>query len=349
MSELTPTDSTVVESNATDRGEGMRRPASTRTGVDGGRPVISYVLPVYNEGAGVQRFHEALREATDSRPELDFEFVYVNDGSQDNSMELLRELSEQDRRVTVLDFSRNYGHQMAITAGIDAAGGDAVIVMDTDLQDPPRVSLDLIRAWEDGSEIVYAQRRSRQDTWFKRTTAHTYYRLLRRFADVDIPVDTGDFRLLDRSAADQLRRHRERNRFVRGIVASMGFSTAAVQFDRDQRTTGETNYPLPKMVRLAVDGVTSFSTVPLKMITRLGFATVVLAVLGILYALVLRIFFPDITVDGWTLLMIMVLFLGGVQILSLGVIGSYVGRIYTQVQDRPLYIVREVVRRDPRN
>ena len=310
--------------------------------------VVSYVLPVYNEAGGIRAFHERLTAATRERPDLSFEFVYVNDGSLDGSLAILRELAASDPAVKVLDFSRNFGHQMAITAGLDHARGDAVIVMDTDLQDPPAVSLELIAAWEGGGEVVYAQRRTRKDGAFKRCTAHAYYRLLRRFADVDIPVDTGDFRLLDRKAADQLRNHRERNRFVRGLVASMGFQQVAVPFDRDERTSGATNYPLPKMLRLAADGVTSFSTIPLKMITRLGFATVVLALLGIVYAIALRIFLPQISVPGWTLLMIMVLFLGGVQILSLGVIGSYVGRIYTQVQARPLYIVRDVVHRDDR-
>jgi dolichol-phosphate mannosyltransferase len=310
--------------------------------------VISYVLPVYNESGGIRTFHERLAAVAATRPDLDFEFIYVNDGSRDDSLSILRELAGAYDSVKVLDLSRNFGHQMAITAGLDHASGDAVIVMDTDLQDPPAVSLELVAAWEAGAEVVYAQRRTRKDSAFKRFTAHSYYRLLRRFADIDIPVDTGDFRLLDRKAADQLRNHRERNRFVRGLVASMGFHQVAVPFDRDERTSGSTNYPLPKMLRFAADGVTSFSTVPLKIITRLGFGTVVLALLGILYALVLRIFLPQISVPGWTLLMIIVLFLGGVQMLSLGVIGSYVGRIYTQVQNRPLYIVRDVVERDHR-
>jgi dolichol-phosphate mannosyltransferase len=310
--------------------------------------VISYVLPVYNESGGIRTFHERLAAVAATRPDLDFEFIYVNDGSRDDSLSILRELAGADDSVKVLDLSRNFGHQMAITAGLDHASGDAVIVMDTDLQDPPAVSLELVAAWEAGAEVVYAQRRTRKDSAFKRFTAHSYYRLLRRFADIDIPVDTGDFRLLDRKAADQLRNHRERNRFVRGLVASMGFHQVAVPFDRDERTSGSTHYPLPKMLRFAADGVTSFSTIPLKIITRLGFGTVVLALLGILYALVLRIFLPQISVPGWTLLMIIVLFLGGVQMLSLGVIGSYVGRIYTQVQNRPLYIVRDVVERDHR-
>lgn len=310
-----------------------------------GRRLISYVLPVYNEADGIRRFHERLFAASRTRPDLDFQFVYVNDGSRDASLEVLEDIARSCPEVTVLDLSRNFGHQMAITAGLDHAGGDAIIVMDTDLQDPPEVSLELIGAWEAGAQIAYAQRRTRKDTAMKRFTAHAYYRLLHRFADIDIPVDTGDFRLMDRAAADVLRAHRERNRFVRGLVASLGFHQVAVPFDRDDRTTGETSYPLPKMLRLAADGVTSFSTVPLKWITRLGIVTTVVSLLGIVYALGLRLFLPDISVPGWTLLMIMVLFLGGVQMLSLGVIGAYVGRIYTEVQSRPLYIVQKVVER----
>jgi glycosyltransferase involved in cell wall biosynthesis len=308
------------------------------------RRLVSYVLPVYNEEDGIRDFHDRLVAATRTRPDLDFEFIYVNDGSRDRSLDILEEIAGACDAVKVLNLSRNFGHQMAITAGLDhARAADAVIIMDTDLQDPPEVSLRLISAWEAGAQIAYGQRRSRKDSAVKRLTAHGYYRILHRFADIDIPVDTGDFRLMDRAAADVLRAHRERNRFVRGLVASLGFQQVAVPFDRDERVTGSTNYPLPKMLRLAADGVTSFSTVPLKMITRLGLVTVVLALLGIVYALALRLFLPDISVPGWTLLMIMVLFLGGVQMLSLGVIGAYVGRIYTEVQARPLYVVQKVV------
>ncbi|MYT08002.1 glycosyltransferase [Streptomyces sp. SID5470] len=307
------------------------------------RSLVSYVLPVYNEEDGIKAFHTELTTALDERPESDYELVYVNDGSGDGSLAILKDLAKNDERVRVVDFARNFGHQIAITAGLDVARGDAVIVMDTDLQDPPRVSLELVDAWREGAEIVHARRRSRQDTAFKRATAHLYYRVLRSSTDVDIPLDTGDFRLLDRRVADELRKYRERSRFVRGIVASMGYRQTEVAFDRDERFAGETKYPLRKMARLAIDGMTSFSTAPLKMITRLGFVVLVLSLLGILYALAMKFFRPDITVSGWTMMMCVVLFLGGTQMLSLGVIGAYIGRIYSEAQGRPLYLVRDVI------
>lgn len=310
------------------------------------RPLISYVLPVYNEQDGITAFHTELTVALDGRPDLDVELVYVNDGSTDGSLPILKRIAVQDDRVRVVDFARNFGHQIAITAGLDVARGDAVIVMDTDLQDPPRVSLELVDAWREGAEIVHARRRSRQDTAFKRATAHLYYRILRSSTEVDIPLDTGDFRLLDRRVADELRKYRERSRFVRGIVASMGYRQTEVAFDRDERFAGETKYPLRKMARLAVDGMTSFSTAPLKMIMKLGFAVLTLSLVGIVYALAMKFFRPDITVSGWTMLMVVVLFLGGTQMLLLGVIGTYVGRIYSEAQGRPLYLVREVIGAD---
>jgi dolichol-phosphate mannosyltransferase len=307
---------------------------------------VSYVLPVYNEQDGIQHFHDALTSALSERPEVTYELVYVNDGSADGSLALLRDLAKNDPRVRVLDLSRNFGHQIAITAGLDQATGDAVIIMDTDLQDPPKVSLELIDAWRDGAEIVHARRRTRRDTLFKRATAHAFYRLLRSAAEVDIPLDTGDFRLLDRRVAEELRLFRERGRFVRGIVASMGFRQTEVLFDRDERFAGETKYPLRKMARLAIDGVTGFSTMPLRLITRLGFLVLALSLVGIAYAVGMRIFRPEITVSGWTMTMVVVLFLGGTQMLSLGVLGSYIGRTYTEAQARPLYIVRQVIRHD---
>lgn len=331
---------------ATDRSTPIAVPQQQKPKPRGAGSLVSYVLPVFNEAEGIRRFHEELVAATATRPEFGYEFVYVNDGSADGSLEVLHDLAKNDPRVRVLDFARNFGHQIAITAGIDHSHGDAVIIMDTDLQDPPRVSLEMLDAWQAGAEIVSARRRTRQDSRFKRFTAHTYYRVLRRCAEVDIPVDTGDFRLLNRRAAEELRGYRERSRFIRGMVASMGFRQTEVLFDRDERISGETKYPLRKMLRLAADGVTSFSTVPLKLITRMGFISLGLAVIGIGYAVAMRLFFPEITVSGWTMLMVVLLFLGGLQMLSLGVIGSYVGRIYNEVQQRPLYIVRKVTQHE---
>jgi polyisoprenyl-phosphate glycosyltransferase len=305
--------------------------------------LISYVLPVYNESEGIQKFYQELKKTTDAVTKYNYEFVFINDGSRDNSREILSQLHQQDNRIRIIDFARNFGHQMAITAGLDYAHGDAVIIMDTDLQDPPRVSLELVSKWLEGYEVVYAQRLTRRDTFFKRHSASLYYRMLHKLAEIDIPKDTGDFRLIDKKALHQLRRFRERNRYVRGIVASLGFRQTAVQFDRDERTTGETNYPFRKMLKLALDGVTSFSAAPLELIMKLGFWVFVVSLLGILYALIMRIFFPGVTVEGWTLMLVSILFMGGIQIMSLGVIGLYVGRIYRQVQERPLYIINEVI------
>ena len=318
-------------------------PQQQTSGEAGGPLRVSYVLPVYNEVEGIRHFHDELTGAVRERPEFDYEFIYVNDGSADGSLRALHDLAKNDSRVRVVDFARNFGHQIAITAGLDYATGDAVIVMDTDLQDPPRVSLEMLDAWQSGAEIVSARRRTRRDGRFKRATAHGYYRLLKRCAEIEIPVDTGDFRLLNRRAAEELRRYRERSRFIRGMVASMGFQQQEILFDRDERAAGETKYPMSKMLRLAADGVTGFSTAPLKLITRMGFVSLTLAVLGICYAVTLRLFFPEVTVSGWTMLMVVLLFLGGLQMVSLGVIGSYVGRIYQEVQQRPLYVVRDVV------
>ncbi len=305
---------------------------------------ISYVLPVYNESLGIKEFYQQLAEALKTKKsQYTFELIFVNDGSKDDSLEILKGLGKKDKRLKVLSFSRNFGHQAAITAGLDYAKGDAVIIMDTDLQDPPKVSLELIEKWEEGYGVVYAKRRTRRDTLFKKITAHVYYRSLRTLADIDIPADTGDFRLLDKTAVRELRKFREKNRFVRGLVSFIGFRQTAVEFDRLDRLAGETHYPFRKMVKLATDGITSFSTVPLKIITRVGMAMFVLSMFGIAYALAMKLFFPTVTVSGWTLLIIAILLIGGVQMISMGVIATYIGRIYTEAQMRPLYIVEEVI------
>ena len=304
------------------------------------RRLVAYVLPVHNEAAGILAFHEALITATDKRPDLDFEFVYVDDGSRDESLDLLLELREADQRVTVIALARNFGHQIAVTAGLDAAAGrDAVIVMDTDLQDPPEVSLELIDAWESGADVAFAQRRTRRDSPFKRGTAHAFYRLLSRLASVEIPRNVGDFRLLDRQVVAEVVRYREHDRFLRGIVAHVGFRQEAVPFDREPRYAGSSSYPLRSMLKLAADGILGFSTFPLRLISRLGVLISVLSAAGAVWVVWLRVFMPERTVPGWAFITVGMFLLGGIQLLMMGVIGSYVGRVYVETQDRPLYAV----------
>jgi dolichol-phosphate mannosyltransferase len=271
-----------------------------------------------------------------------FELVLVNDGSSDNSYAIMRELHERDARVRIIDLSRNFGHQLAISAGLDYARGAAVIIMDADLQDPPEVIPALAQQWQSGAEVVYAQRSTRKgETRFKLWTASLFYRLIRRLTAVDIPADTGDFRLLDRRAANTLRQMREHHRFMRGMSAWVGFRQAAVPYERQERTAGETKYPLRKMVRFALDAITSFSYVPLQLATTFGFVLAGLSLLGILIAIAVRLFTDQIVGQASTLTL--VLFLGGIQLIFLGIIGEYLGRIYDEVRSRPLYVVRDVL------
>ncbi len=301
--------------------------------------LISYVFPIHNEEGNIGVLYRAVQQVVRDLGHR-VEFIFVNDGSQDASLDILLAIAAHDPRVRVIDFARNYGHQIAVTAGIDAAVGDAVIIMDSDLQDPPAVSLELVREWENGWDVVYAQRRSRRDTAFKKVTASLYYRLLNGLSEIDIPRDTGDFRLIDAKVAAQLRRYGEHDRFLRGMVTEIGFRQKAVLFDRQERHAGVSGYPLRTMIRFAADGIMGFSSKPLRLISRIGTGMALLALLGIVYALVRRLVYPEAVVSGWTFTIIAVLFVGGVQTLMTGIIGSYVGRIYTEVKDRPLYGVR---------
>ncbi len=302
------------------------------------RRLVAFVLPVHDEEDGLRAFHDALATATDTRPDLDFEFVYVDDGSRDSSLDLLLALRDADDRVTVISLARNFGHQIAVTAGLDAAAGrDATIIMDTDLQDPPEVALRLIESWESGVDVAYAQRRTRRDPAFKRGTAYTFYWLLTRLASVDIPRNVGDFRLMDRKVVAEVIRYREHDRFLRGIVAHVGFRQEAVPFDRDPRYAGSSSYPLRKMLKLAADGILGFSTFPLRLISRLGMLISLLSVLGALFVVYVRVFMPDKAVPGWAFITVGMFLLGGIQLLMMGVIGSYLGRVYVETQGRPLY------------
>jgi len=310
------------------------------------KKLISYIFPIYNESGNIDLLYKTMDALLRKHPKYDYEIIFINDGSRDNSLDLLTALQRKDKRITVIDFARNFGHQIAVTAGLDYARGDAVIIMDSDMQDPPSVSFELIEKWEAGYEVAYAQRRSRKDTFFKKLTADLFYRTLQKLADIDIPRNTGDFRLVDRKVVNELKRFKEHNRFLRGMVSYVGFRQIAVQFDRDERHAGETGYPLKKMLKFAADGIFSFSTAPLKFIRNFGFTVATLAFLGIVYAVVMKIFFPQVTIEGWTFIVISILFMGGVQLIMLGVLGSYIGRIYTETQARPLYMTSKVYSHD---
>jgi len=316
----------------------MRPPALRRQGA---RPLYSVVAPVYNEEETLPAFYERLIAVMEALGEP-YEIVLVNDGSRDGSYRAMRALRERDPRVVVIDFSRNFGHQIAISAGLDHARGDAVVIIDSDLQDPPEVIAELAARWRAGAEVVYAQRRSRVgETRFKLLTAAAFYRLIGRLTSVDIPRDTGDFRLLDRKVVQALVAMREHHRFMRGLSVWVGFRQEAVPYDRAERYAGETKYPLSKMVRFSLDAITSFSHVPLQMATSVGFAFAAISLVAILVAAVLRLF--NVAIQGQTTTLIVVLLLGGIQLIFLGVLGEYLGRIYDEVRARPLYIAREVL------
>ncbi|GAA1926242.1 glycosyltransferase family 2 protein [Nocardioides marmoribigeumensis] len=309
--------------------------------------VVAFVLPVFNEVASIGAFHLALTRATDRRKDLRYEFVYIDDGSTDSSLAHLGDIARRDPRVTAVSLSRNFGHQIAITAGLDMCqDADAVVIMDTDLQDPPSVAMRLIERWEAGAEVVYAERASRKDGAIKRATAYGFYWTLDHLSETKIPRNVGDFRLIDQRVLQEVLRYQERNRFLRGIVAQVGFRQEAVTFDRDPRHGGRTGYPLRKMLRLAADGVTGFSTVPLRLITRLGFLISLLSLIGAVYILGVKLLTPERAVPGWAFLGVGIFMLGGIQIIMMGVIGSYLGRVYTEVQQRPLYSVARVIRAD---
>jgi dolichol-phosphate mannosyltransferase len=305
------------------------------------RPVYSIVAPVFNEAETLPRFYDRIIAVMEGLGEP-FELILVDDGSTDASYEAMHDLYARDHQVRVISFSRNFGHQIAISAGLDHARGQAVIIIDSDLQDPPEVIPDLVARWKDGAQVVYAQRATRKgETRFKLATAALFYRLIRRVAAIDIPRDTGDFRLLDRKIVDALVSMREQHRFMRGLSVWVGFRQEAVKYERQERFAGSTKYPLTRMVRFSLDAITGFSYVPLQLATSLGFVLAGMSLLGILLAAALRLATHAIIGQASTL--ILVLFMGGVQLIFLGIIGEYLGRIYDEVRARPLYVVRNVL------
>lgn len=272
---------------------------------------------------------------------IDYEIVYVNDGSRDRTLALLKDIQKADPHIRVVGFSRNFGHQIAVTAGVDHAKGDAIAIIDADLQDPPELIGEMIAKWREGYDVVYGKRTSRAgESAFKLATARWFYRLLNKLSDTVIPLDTGDFRLIDRQVADAMREMPEHDRFLRGMVAWLGFRQYALPYSRDARAAGETKYPLRRMIAFATDGILSFSISPLRVAVWLGVVTAAIALIGIVYDIFTRLF-THTWVSGWASLLFAVLFMGGVQLVMLGIVGEYVGRIYREGKRRPLYLVRE--------
>ncbi len=305
-------------------------------------PTLSVVAPCFNEEGVLHELYRRISGVLDGAGEA-WELVLVNDGSRDRTPEIMRELHDVDARVKVVDFARNFGHQIAVTAGMDYARGDAVVLIDADLQDPPELILEMLAKWREGYEVVYAIRAERKgETWFKEFTAKAFYRIIYKITDINIQMDTGDFRLMDRKVVAALKTMKEKHRFLRGMSVWVGFRQTGVKYVRAERYAGETKYPLKKMLKFAMDGITSFSYFPLQLATYIGFVSAAIAVLGIIVTIILRLsgshaFFGQATT------LVSVLFLGGVQLICLGILGEYLGRIYDEVKGRPLYIVREAL------
>jgi polyisoprenyl-phosphate glycosyltransferase len=304
-----------------------------------GEPLLSVVIPIYNEQATLSELYRRLtRVLSENLAELAYEIVFVNDGSTDGSIQILSELHADDPAVKVVNLSRNFGHQAALTAGLDYTKGDVVICMDGDVQDPPEIIPTLVARWRDGNDVVYAVRKLRKEGFIKRGCYAAFYRLLRRLSMVSIPLDAGDFALMDRRVVDCLKALPERSRFIRGLRTWVGFRQAAVEYEREKRFAGVPKYTWSKLVHLAVNGLLSFSALPLRMATAVGFMISFCSLLGIIVALYLKLF-TDLAIPGWTATVIPILVLGGIQLLSIGILGEYIAQIFDEVKQRPLYII----------
>lgn len=306
-------------------------------------PIYSLIVPIYNEEANIAELYRRVSQVIE---QLDgsAELLFVDDGSRDRSLSLIQELRQRDPRVCYLSFARNFGHQIAVTAGLNFARGKAVVVLDADLQDPPELVFDMVKLWRQGYHVVYAQRtQRRQESWIKRGFAYVFYRILRTLADVDIPTDTGDFCLMDRQVVQVLNAIPERNRYIRGLRAWIGFRQTAIRFERDPRFAGEVKYTFRKSLSLGINGLVSFSRVPLRLSTYVGLVAAAIALLMVMLILYWRFFEPNSPITGFATIAVAVFFLGAVQLISIGILGEYIGRIYEEVKGRPLYTLAEVV------
>ena len=301
---------------------------------------ISAIIPSYNEQDNVGLMYERMTK-TLSKISPDYEIIYINDCSKDQTLLRIKELAAKDTHVKYLSFSRNFGHQIAVSAGLDYCSGKAVVIIDGDLQDPPELIEQMYEKYKEGYKVVYARRTSREgETWFKKATAKIFYRLLASMTSIDIPVDVGDFRLIDQVIVKHLRNMPEKSKYIRGQISWIGYKQTFVNYHRDARIYGKTNYPLRKMLRFALDGITAFSDKPLKNASGLGIVAAIVSLLALVYALVAHFCFNS-TITGWTSLILSVLFIGGVQLITIGIIGEYIARINNDVRNRPLYILEE--------
>lgn len=303
--------------------------------------LISLLVPVYYEENNIDPLLERVLPLLEK---YNYEIIFINDGSKDHTAHKIKLHTEKNNRIKLISFQRNFGHQMALLAGYTFAKGDAVITIDADLQDPPEIIPEMIQSWQQGAKIVYAKREKRDvDSWFKRTSANWFYQFINFLSERPIPQEVGDFRLIDRDVVEFLKNLPEQSPFLRGLVAWSGFTEAYVTFVREKRHSGETHYSLSKMVNFALDGITSLSTKPLRLATYMGFLTASFGFLGIIYAVTGRLFHANGWVTGWTALFVGIMFIGGVQLIGIGIIGEYVGKIYKEVQHRPRYLVSETV------
>jgi dolichol-phosphate mannosyltransferase len=308
-----------------------------------GKSLLSIIVPIFNEESIIHEFHTRLQGTLSSFAHvMDSEIIFVDDGSRDTSLALLRDLGEVMKNIRIISFSRNFGHQFAITAGLDKARGDAVVIIDGDLQDPPEIIPEMLKKWQEGYTVVYGVRARRKgERFFKLLTAKLFYRLMKTLSDTDIPVDAGDFRLLDKKVVETLRGIREENRYLRGLISWTGFSQYGLPYQRDQRYAGKTKFTFRKMIKFAFDGILSFSDKPLKITSYLGFLfTLVSFIIG-LRIIIGKIQDPQVAVSGWTSMILAVLFIGGIQLISLGILGLYLGREYREVKKRPLYVIAD--------
>ena len=305
---------------------------------------ISVVIPMYYEEEVANECYNRMKKNLNELSQYDYEIIFVNDGSKDKTLEILQDIAKQDKKVKIVSFSRNFGHQAAVTAGLKYITGDCGIIIDADMQDPPEVIKDMIKLWEEGNEVIYAKRKKREgETAFKLFTATMFYKVLNGLSEVEIPKDTGDFRLADRKVIDVINSLPEHNKFLRGLFSWVGFKQTPFEYERKERFAGETKYPLKKMLKLATDGIIGFSTKPLKIIGGIGFISVVISVLILIYALLNCIFSWDLIAKGWTSIMFSMTFLIGIQLISIWLVAEYISRIYDEAKGRPQYIIDKTI------